>query len=100
MLKHVARLSQGNAGKPLDELVNGRILFEILEKCGNRHPRAAENPGTTYAFRVAFDIGAGRPIDHGGGQACTGWTTNLTPSAAQTRDTVSKRGWALGRSAL
>jgi len=64
MFQDVASLGQGNAGKPLNELMNRSVFFKIFEKCGNRNPSAPENPGTTDAFRVALDIGAGRPINH------------------------------------
>ena len=64
VFQDVTGLRQGNAGKPLDELVNRGIFFEILEQRGNRNPRAPKNPGTTYAIRVALNIGAGRPINH------------------------------------
>ena len=65
VFQDVTRLRHGYAGKPLDELMNRGILFQVLEKCGNGNPRTAENPSTAYAVRVALDIGAGRPIDHG-----------------------------------
>ena len=64
VFQYVARLSQRDTGKPFDELVDGGIFFQILEERGNRNPRASENPSTTYAIRVALDIGAGRPINH------------------------------------
>lgn len=64
MFQNVTSLRQGDAGKPLDELMDGCVFFEVLEECGNRNPRASENPGTTYAIRVALDIKAGRPINH------------------------------------
>ena len=65
MLEDVTSLRQGNAGEPLNELMDRGVFFEVLEECGNRNPRASENPSTTYAIRVALDIVARRPINHG-----------------------------------
>ena len=65
MFQDVTSLRQGNAGEPLNELMDRGILFQVFEECGNRNPRASENPSTTYAIRVALDIGTGRPINHG-----------------------------------
>ena len=65
VLQNVTSLRQGNAGEPLNELMDRGVFFEVLEERGNRNPRASENPGTTYAIRVALDIGASRPINHG-----------------------------------
>lgn len=65
MLQGVTCLRQGNAGKPLNELMDRGIFFEIFKKSGDWNPRTAENPSTTHAIRVAFDIGARRPINHG-----------------------------------
>ncbi len=64
MFQNVTGLRQGNAGKPLNELMNRGIFFEILEERGNRNPCAPENPCTTYPIRVALNIEAGRPINH------------------------------------
>ena len=65
VFEYVTSLRQGNAGKPLKELMNRSVFFKVLKKRGNRHPSATENPGTTYAIRIALDIGTGRPINHG-----------------------------------
>ena len=64
MFQDVASLRQGDAGKPFNELMDGGVFFEVLEERGNRNSCASENPGTTYAIRVALDIEAGRPINH------------------------------------
>ena len=61
---HVFRLGQGDAGESLDELVERGILLQIFEQCCDWHPRTAKNPGTARAVRIAFDIGAGRPVNH------------------------------------
>jgi hypothetical protein len=65
VLQNVACLRQRNAGKPLKEFVDRGILLKVLKQRGNGNPRAAKNPGTTYAIRVALNVRAGRPIDHG-----------------------------------
>lgn len=65
VLQDVTGLRQGNAGEPLNELMDRGVFFEVLEERGNRNPRASENPSTTYAIRVALDIEARRPINHG-----------------------------------
>ena len=31
MLEHCASLIQGDAGKPLDKLLYGRVIFKVLE---------------------------------------------------------------------
>jgi hypothetical protein len=64
VFQDVTSLRQGNAGEPLNELMDGGIFFQVFKECGNRNPRASENPSTTYAIRVALDIGTGRPINH------------------------------------
>jgi hypothetical protein len=64
VFQNVTSLGYGNTRKPLDELMDRGIFFEVLEECGNRNPCAAENPRTTYAIRIALDIRAGGPIDH------------------------------------
>lgn len=65
VFQDVTSLRQGNAGEPLNELMDRRVFFEVLEERGNRNPRSSENPSTTNAIRVALDIGASRPINHG-----------------------------------
>jgi len=65
VFKDVTSLRQGNAGEPLNELMDRGVFFEVFEERGNGNPRASENPSTTYAIRVALNIGARRPINHG-----------------------------------
>ena len=43
-LKHRLNLLSGDSGKPLNEFVNGGAVFEVLEKCPNRHSRFGEDP--------------------------------------------------------
>lgn len=64
MFQDVTSLGQGDAGKPLNELMDGGVFLEVFEERSNRNPRASENPSTTYAIRVALDIETGRPINH------------------------------------
>jgi hypothetical protein len=82
VLQDVTNLRQGNAGEPLNELMDRRVIFEVLEERGNRNPRASENPSTTDAIRVALDIGARRPINHGGMVAV--WAEKETVNAELT----------------
>jgi hypothetical protein len=65
VFQDVTSLRQGNTGKPLNELMDRGVFFEVLKERSNRNPCASKNPSTTYAIRVALDIGAGRPINHG-----------------------------------
>jgi hypothetical protein len=58
MLKDVASLRQGNARKPLDELLDRGVFFEIFKERSYRNPSAPENPSTTNAIRIALDSGA------------------------------------------
>jgi len=51
--------------EPLHNLFNGGSRFEILEDDGDGHARAAEDPGTTYLSRDAFDRRTLRPIQRG-----------------------------------
>jgi hypothetical protein len=62
VLQDVTCLKQGNAREPLDELMHRSVFFEVREERGDRDPCASDNPCTTYAIRVALDIGAGRPV--------------------------------------
>jgi hypothetical protein len=54
-----ARLRQRDAGEPLDELVHGRVVFQVIEQCGDWDPSAAEHPGPAHAAGVALDGWAG-----------------------------------------
>ena len=66
MLKDCASLICRDAGKPLDEVMQRRIIFQVFEQCRDRHARAAEDPGPAHACRVSLYSWAGGPIDHGG----------------------------------
>lgn len=65
MLKHNARLLKRHAGKPLNELMDGSVVFEVLEERCHRHARASKDPRTANASGIALDGSAGGPIDHG-----------------------------------
>lgn len=65
VLQDMTNLRERNPGKPLKELVNRGILFKILKQSGNRNSRAAEYPGTTDAIRVALNVRARGPVNHG-----------------------------------
>lgn len=64
MRQYGANLINGDAGKPLNELRYECAVFEVLEECCDRHPSAAERPGSAHALRIAFDSRACGPINH------------------------------------
>lgn len=53
-----------DAWEPLQEIVHGSIVLEILEERGHRHARAAKQPSTAVAIGIAFDRRAGGPANH------------------------------------
>ncbi len=65
VLQNGARLLERYARKPLDELVNGRVVLEVFEERGHGNSRAAEDPGAAYTGRVTLNSSAGGPVDHG-----------------------------------
>ena len=81
MLKHRTRLRETDARKPLDELIDRRAIFEVLEQRRDWHARAAEHPGATEAFRIVLDGFAGRPVNH---------LTRIAPGEVRTR--IAERG--------
>ena len=54
MLQDAAHLVERNTGEALDELVDGRPVFEVLEECRDGHSRTAKDPGSAIARRVAL----------------------------------------------
>ena len=64
MLQNGASLLGRDAGEPFDELMERRVVFEILEQGRNRYPRAAKYPGAAYPSWVMLGYRTGRPIDH------------------------------------
>ena len=65
VLQHGANLLDSDAGKPLNELRDERTVLEVLEERRHWDAAATKEPGTTYAFGIAFNGRTGRPIDHG-----------------------------------
>ena len=65
MLEYGACLLERHAGEPLDELMDGCVVFEILEERCHRHARPTENPCAAEASGVALDGSACGPVDHG-----------------------------------
>ena len=55
MFQHVAGLVQRDAGEPLQKLMNGCAVFEVLEQGGSRYTGATKYPGPAHACRVAFN---------------------------------------------
>jgi hypothetical protein len=58
MLEYDTRLFLRDAGKPFDKLMDGRIVFQVLEKRGNWHARSAKYPRATNASGVTLDRSA------------------------------------------
>ena len=52
MLQHGPDLRQCHPRKPLEELMNGYVVLEILEERSDRYPRATEHPGPAVPIRV------------------------------------------------
>lgn len=71
MFEYNARLVKRHAWEPLDELMDGCVIFQVLEERRHRHARASEDPGAADASRVKLDGCARGPIDHEG-DASTG----------------------------
>ena len=65
MLEHDTGLLQGDAGKPIDELMNRGVVFEVLEERGHGYASAKKDPSAAHSGGVLLDNSAGRPIDHG-----------------------------------
>ena len=78
VLQHGARLVQTDSWKPLQELMDRRVVFEVLEESGDRDARPLEHPGTTHPRGVALDSRAGGPVDHGRDGSTGGGLRRLT----------------------
>ena len=63
--KHGFDLVPGDPRKPLDELIDGRPVFQILEQGPNRNPRVGKYPRAAHLLRVALDRSAFFPGTHG-----------------------------------
>lgn len=57
-------LFERNARKPLEELMQRHVVFEILEQGRDGDTRATEQPRTAVPLVVLFDRIAGGPVDH------------------------------------
>ena len=79
-----ANLFQSHAGEPLDELRCQRTILEILEQCCNRDARTSKDPCSADTVWVAFDCGAGGPLNHRG-DASTVASRRLTTSLSRGR---------------
>ena len=58
MIQDLAGLLGRHSWKPLYELGNVRTVLQVLEKGGDRHTSAAEDPRPADAPRVALDRAA------------------------------------------
>ena len=82
VFKDSTHLFERDAGKPLDELRDGRTIFEVLEQRRDRHATAAEYPGTAASRGITLDGLTGGPVDH----AQNGSTRRaMTPTNTSTR---------------
>ena len=59
MLKNGSSLRKAYAGKPFDELVDWRSVFQILKERRHRYTRATKKPSATVALGVMFNSVAG-----------------------------------------
>jgi len=64
MLEHGVHLFTRHPGKPLQELLDGRVTFEVLEQRLHGHPRSFEEPGPTHLSGDALYGRALRPVEH------------------------------------
>ena len=64
VFEHCARLIQCDTGEPLDKLLHGSAVFEILEQGRDWDASSLEDPSTTYPGRITLGSRAGGPIDH------------------------------------
>jgi hypothetical protein len=69
--------------KHVDDLVDRKAIFQILEDRRNRYARSAKHPGATDLSRYALDRSTLRPIQ-GHSQA----SSRLNPSQAASRPQV------------
>jgi hypothetical protein len=64
VFKDNAGLLKRHAREPLDELVNGSVVFEVLEERSHWYARASKHPGSAHAGGVALNGRARGPVDH------------------------------------
>ena len=63
-LQHRIDLLATYARKPLDEVINGGTVLEILKQRFHRNPGPAKDKSTAYRFWRSGDFGAIGPIEH------------------------------------
>lgn len=86
MFEDGANLFRRDAREPLDELSGTRAIFEVLEKRGDGHARAAKYPGSPDPLGIPFDSGASGPVDH----ATNGSIASLVPTNAKVNAKVRR----------
>ena len=64
VLQDYTRLFNSDARKPAYEIRQLRPVFEVLEKSGNGHTRAAKHPSATHALGASLYGSTGAPVDH------------------------------------
>ena len=64
MIKHGTRLLHGHTRKPVHELLDRGVIFQVLEQGGHRDASASKHPHPAHDSQVAFDGTAGGPIDN------------------------------------
>ena len=64
MFEYGPGLLRSDARKPIDELVQRRIVFKVLEERRNRHARTCEHPSAAHAAGVTLNYRASGPVDH------------------------------------
>jgi hypothetical protein len=60
--QNLIHLVSTNGRKPLQKLVDGRALLEMLEERGDRQTRTAKAPGPAELSRGAIDSAANAPV--------------------------------------
>jgi hypothetical protein len=55
MLKDSLNLLSCDTGEPLEKVISGRPISEILEQRGNRNPSATKNPSSAHPVRRTFN---------------------------------------------
>ena len=64
MAKHSLDLPPADTGEPLQKIIRGRPVGEVLEQSRNGHSRATENPSPAHPVGGAFNARTNIPIAH------------------------------------
>ncbi len=64
MREHPSDLLGRDAGKPLQELINGGAGFQVFEECSSGYASSPKNPRATYLTLDALNSLAITPIEH------------------------------------